>query len=204
MNIRILIADDHRVVSVGIISILRSAYPEMDIDWAKTYDEAKIFLQNSRYDLVMLDIHMPGTLYTQMIPDIKSLQSDVKILIFSSYDQNVALQYIRKGAEGYLNKQCTEEGIKNAISIILETGFYYPPELIPLIMKGTKETNEVRNLTEREYQIFELLAKGNGNLEISNFLHVQVSTISTFKKRIFDKLNISNIAELIDIYKSLH
>jgi DNA-binding NarL/FixJ family response regulator len=204
MNTRILIADDHRVVCVGIISILRSAYPDMIIDWAKTYDEAKNYLQNQRYNVVMLDINMPGTLHTQMIPEIKNLQNDIKILIFSSYDQNIALQYIRKGAEGYLNKQCSEEDVKNAINIILETGYYYPPELIPLIMNGTKETNEIKNLTDREYQIFELLAKGNGNLEISNSLNVQVSTISTFKKRIFEKLNINNIAELIEIYKSLH
>jgi DNA-binding NarL/FixJ family response regulator len=204
MNTRILIADDHRVVCVGIISILRSAYPDMIIDWAKTYDEAKNYLQNHRYNVVMLDINMPGTLHTQMIPEIKNLQNDIKILIFSSYDQNIALQYIRKGAEGYLNKQCSEEDVKNAINIILETGYYYPPELIPLIMNGTKETNEIKNLTDREYQIFELLAKGNGNLEISNSLNVQVSTISTFKKRIFEKLNINNIAELIEIYKSLH
>jgi DNA-binding NarL/FixJ family response regulator len=204
MNTRILIADDHRVVCVGIISILRSAYPDMIIDWAKTYDEAKNYLQNQRYNVVMLDINMPGTLHTQMIPEIKNLQNDIKILIFSSYDQNIALQYIRKGVEGYLNKQCSEEDVKNAINIILETGYYYPPELIPLIMNGTKETNEIKNLTDREYQIFELLAKGNGNLEISNSLNVQVSTISTFKKRIFEKLNINNIAELIEIYKSLH
>ncbi|SEW47534.1 two component transcriptional regulator, LuxR family [Chryseobacterium wanjuense] len=204
MNNRILIADDHLVVSIGIVSILRSAYPNMVIDIAKSYPEAKNCLLAHKYDVIMLDIHMPGTQYTQMIPEIKELQNDIKILIFSSFDQNIALQYIRKGAEGYLNKQCSEDDVKNAINTILETGFYYPPELIPIIMKGTKETTEVKNLTTREFEVFELLAKGNGNLEISSYLNVQVSTVSTFKKRIFEKLKITNIAELIEIYKCLH
>ncbi|GAA4152661.1 response regulator transcription factor [Chryseobacterium ginsenosidimutans] len=204
MNNRILIADDHLVVSIGIVSILRSAYPNMVIDIAKSYPEAKNCLLARKYDVIMLDIHMPGTQYTQMIPEIKELQNDIKILIFSSFDQNIALQYIRKGAEGYLNKQCSEDDVKNAINTILETGFYYPPELIPIIMKGTKETTEVKNLTTREFEVFELLAKGNGNLEISSYLNVQVSTVSTFKKRIFEKLKITNIAELIEIYKCLH
>ncbi len=204
MNIRILIVDDHLVVRVGTVTILRSAYPDVIIDQAKTYDEMIDLLKMHQYALVMLDINMPGTQYTQMVLDIKALQDDVKIMVFSTYEETVALQYIRKGAEGYLNKQCSEEDIKEAVNIILKTGFYYPPGLIPMIMRDIKDTAGVKNLTAREYQVFELLAKGNGNLEISNYLDVQVSTISTFKKRIFEKLKVNNIAELIEVYKSLH
>jgi two-component system, NarL family, response regulator, fimbrial Z protein, FimZ len=204
MNPRILIADDHLVVRVGTAAILRSAYPDIILNQARTYDEVKTYLQAHQYDIVILDINMPGTLYTQMIPEVKALQEHIKILIFSTYDPAIAVQYINKGAEGYLNKQCSEEDIKNAINIILETGFYYPQELIPFIVKGIRESTGVKNLTVREYQVFELLAKGNGNIEISNQLNVQVSTISTFKKRIFEKLKITNIAELIEIYKNMH
>ena len=203
MKKRILIADDHLVVRIGTISILRSTYPNMTMDLAKSYDEAKSYLQTYQYDIIMLDINMPGTQHTKMIQEIKTMQNSIKILIFSSYDQAVAIQYIRKGAEGYLNKQCSEDDVKNAIHTLLETGFYWPPELIPLIMKDAKEEG-TKSLTTREYEVFELLAKGNGNLEICNRLKLQVSTISTFKKRIFGKLKISNIAELIETYKSQH
>ena len=147
---------------------------------------------------------MPGTQYTRMIPELKSIQGDVKILIFSAYDQDIALQYIYKGAEGYLSKQCNEEDIKNAVKTILQMGYYYPQELIPHLINDSKDVNDVAKLSSREYQIFELLAKGNGNLEISNILNIQVSNISTFKKRIFEKLKIKNIVQLAERYMNLH
>ncbi|ANF52890.1 DNA-binding response regulator [Chryseobacterium glaciei] len=203
MNKRILIADDHFVVRAGAAAVLRSVYPNLTIDSAENYGHVKESLQNFRYDLILLDIDMPGTKYTEMISELKSIQKDLKILIFSAYDQNIALQYIRKGAEGYLNKLGTEDDIKNSVKTILETGYYYPPELIPFII-NTNEGNGIKKLTTREYQVFELLAKGNGNLEISTLLGLQINTISTFKKRIFKKLNISNIVELVGIYKNIH
>jgi DNA-binding NarL/FixJ family response regulator len=203
MNTRILIADDHFIVRMGTVTVLKSEQPNLIIDLAENYEEVKKMLQTHYYDLIILDINMPGTRYTEMIPEIKNLQNDIKILIFSSYDQSIALQYINKGAEGYLNKQCNEEDIKNAVKTILETGYYYPLTLIPLI-KNFEELNSIKKLTSREYQIFELLAKGNGNLEISNILNIQVSNISTFKKRVFEKLKINNIIELVEAYKNLH
>ncbi|GEN70430.1 MULTISPECIES: response regulator transcription factor [Chryseobacterium] len=204
MEKRILIADDHSVVRAGTALILRSAYPGLTIDSAENYGRVKEFLKTNHYDLLLLDIDMPGTKYTEMISELKNTQKDLKILIFSAYDQNIAIQYIRKGADGYLNKLGTEEDIKNAIKTILETGYFYPSELIPFIIKNFDGGNSIKKLSPREYQVFELLAKGNGNLEISNHLGLRINTISTFKKRIFQKLKINNIAELIELYKNLH
>jgi DNA-binding NarL/FixJ family response regulator len=204
MEKRILIADDHSVVRAGTALILRSAYPRFTIDSAENYERVKEFLKINHYDLLLLDIDMPGTKYTEMISELKNIQKDLKILIFSAYDQNIAIQYIRKGADGYLNKLGTEEDIKNAIKTILETGYFYPSELIPFIIKNFDGGNSIKKLSPREYQVFELLAKGNGNLEISNHLGLRINTISTFKKRIFQKLKINNIAELIELYKNLH
>jgi DNA-binding NarL/FixJ family response regulator len=204
MEKRILIADDHSVVRAGTALILRSAYSRLTIDSAENYGRVKEFLKTNHYDLLLLDIDMPGTKYTEMISELKNIQKDLKILIFSAYDQNIAIQYIRKGADGYLNKLGTEEDIKNAIKTILETGYFYPSELIPFIIKNFDGGNSIKKLSPREYQVFELLAKGNGNLEISNHLGLRINTISTFKKRIFQKLKINNIAELIELYKNLH
>ena len=104
MQKRILIADDHFVVRAGVAAILRTTYPNLKIDSAENYGRVKESLTSNQYDLLLLDIDMPGTKYTEMIPELKNIQKDLKILIFSAYDQNVALQYIRKGADGYLNK----------------------------------------------------------------------------------------------------
>jgi DNA-binding NarL/FixJ family response regulator len=155
------------------------------------------------YHLLILDIDMPGTQYKKMISELKNIQKDLKILVFSGYDQDVAIQYIREGAEGYLNKQSSEEEIKNAVKTVIEKGYFYPAELIGLIIQN-KRDNPVEKLSSREYEIFKLLADGYGNLEISNKLSIQMSTVSTYKKRIFQKLEVSNIAELIKVYEMMH
>jgi DNA-binding NarL/FixJ family response regulator len=160
MKERILIADDHYVVRAGTSLVLETAYPELKIDFAENYDQVKKKLESSRFDLLILDIDMPGTQYKKMIPELKNIQNDLKILIFSGYDKDVAIQYIREGAEGYLNKQSSEEEIKNAVKTVIEKGYFYPAELIGLIIQN-KRNNPVEKLSSREYEIFKLLADGN-------------------------------------------
>lgn len=203
MNERILIADDHYVVRAGTALVLESAYPELTIDFAEDYNQVTRMLSVQRYGLLILDIDMPGTQYKKMISELKTIQKDLKILVFSGYDKDVAIQYIREGAEGYLNKQSSEEEIKNAVRTVIEKGYFYPAELIGLIIQN-KRDNPAEKLSSREYEIFKLLAGGNGNLEIANRLNIQMSTVSTYKKRIFQKLDVTNIAELIKVYEMMH
>lgn len=169
MNERILIADDHYVVRAGTALVLDSAYPQFKIDFAENYDQVKNHLSNHPCDLLLLDIDMQGTKYKKMIPELKSIQESLKILVFSRYDKDVAIQYIREGAEGYLNKQSSEEEIKEAVRSVIEKGYYYPAELIGLIIQN-KKSNPAEKLSSREYEIFKLLASGTGNLEIGNKL----------------------------------
>lgn len=203
MNDRILIADDHYVVRAGTALVLESAYPKLTIDFAEDYDQVKQMVAKQHYNLLILDIDMPGTQYKKMISELKSIQSTIKILVFSGYDKDVAIQYIREGAEGYLNKQSSEDEIKNAVKAVIEKGCFYPSELIGLIIQN-KRDNPAEKLSSREYEIFKLLADGNGNLEIANKLNIQMSTVSTYKKRIFQKLDVGNIAELIKAYEMMH
>lgn len=203
MNERILIADDHYVVRAGTALVLESAFPSLNIDFAENYEQVKKMLETQQYDLLILDIDMPGTQYKKMISELKDIQKNIKILVFSGYDKDVAIQYIREGAEGYLNKQSSEEEIKNAVKTVLEKGYFYTAELIGLIIQN-KRDNPAEKLSSREYEIFKLLADGNGNLEIANRLNIQMSTVSTYKKRIFQKLDVGNIAELIKVYEMMH
>ncbi|MGC5746769.1 response regulator [Chryseobacterium sp. NFX27] len=203
MNERILIADDHYVVRAGAALVLESAYPKLKIDFAENYDQVKEQVSEHVYDLLLLDIDMPGTQYKKMIPELKSIQKNLKILVFSGHGKDVAIQYIREGAEGYLSKQGCEEEIREAVRSVIQKGYYYPGELIGLIIQN-KKSNPAEKLSSREYEIFKLLAKGSGNLEIGNKLDIQMSTVSTYKKRIFKKLNVSNIAELIKVHEMMH
>lgn len=203
MNKKILIADDHYIVRAGTAMVLESAYPWLNINFAENYEQTKNFIGSNSYDLLILDIDMPGSQYKQMIHELKSIQNSLKILVFSGYDNDVALQYIREGAEGYLNKQSNEEQIKSAVKSILDKGYYYPTELIVPIIQN-KKNSPGEKLSSREYEIFKLLSYGNGNLEIANMLNIKMSTVSTYKKRIFEKLNVANIAELIKAYNLIH
>lgn len=204
MNKRVLIADDHLVVRLGISVALQAEYPNLTIDMAESYEEVMVSLQNHSYFLVILDISMAGIQSTRIISELKNIQKDVKILIFTSYDQNIGLQYIRKGAEGYLHKKCNEQELKNGIKNMFEKGCHYPSQLIPELVKSSRETPVFESLTKREYQIFELLAEGGGNLEISNQLGIKETTVSTIKRNIFKKIKIQNIAELIEMHSNLH
>ncbi|KMQ59700.1 LuxR family transcriptional regulator [Chryseobacterium sp. BLS98] len=203
MNERILIADDHYVVRAGTALVLESVYPKTNIDFAENYDQVKEHISNHDYDLLLLDIDMPGTQYKKMVSELKGIQKNLKILVFSGHGKDVAIQYIREGAEGYLNKQSSKEEIREAVRSVIQKGYYYPSELIGLIVQN-KKSNPSEKLSTREYEIFQLLAKGSGNLEIGNKLDIQMSTVSTYKKRIFKKLNVSNIAELIKVYETMH
>ncbi|MBB6369699.1 response regulator transcription factor [Chryseobacterium shigense] len=203
MNERILIADDHYVVRIGTALVLESEYPSLTVDFAENYDQVKEHISNDDYDLLLLDIDMPGTRYKKMIPELKNIQKNLKILVFSEHGKDIAIQYIREGAEGYLSKQSSKEEIGEAVKSVIQRGHYYPTELIGLIIQN-KKSNPAEKLSSREYEIFKLLAEGTGNLEIGNKLDIQMSTVSTYKKRIFKKLNISNIAELIKVYETVH
>ncbi|WP_217427707.1 LuxR C-terminal-related transcriptional regulator, partial [Flavobacterium collinsii] len=139
-----------------------------------------------------------------MISKIRAIQKNVKILIFSAYDEeNYGLRYINSGADGYLNKLCSEEEFITAITSILTTGKYVSDGLRDKIINNViykKSTNPLDALSNREMEVAKLLVKGDGNHEISHKLNIQSSTISTFKKRIFEKLEITNVLGLAQIF----
>jgi|UPI0006464134 DNA-binding NarL/FixJ family response regulator len=204
MKKKILIADDHSVVRLGTALVLENQITDIDCDYAENYDEVKEKLKEEKFDLLILDIDMEGSTYKYMIRELKNIQEDILILMFSSYKENVAVEYIQEGAEGFLNKMSSEKILVRAVRSIFEDGFYYTPQLIEQLSKyqQKKDVNEV--LSERELQVFRLLAEGNGNLEIANALNIQMTTASTYKRRVFAKLGVNNVIELLKIYNSSH
>ncbi|KQT22916.1 LuxR family transcriptional regulator [Chryseobacterium sp. Leaf405] len=204
MTKKILIADDHSVVRLGTALVLESHIKDISCDYAENYDEVKNKLQEAKFDLLILDIDMEGSTFKYMIRELKTIQEDLPILVFSSYKENVAIEYIREGAEGFLNKMSSEKILIKAVNSVFEDGFYYTPELIKQFSKHQhkKDVNDV--LSERELQVFRLLAEGSGNLEIANALNIQMTTASTYKRRVYAKLEVNNLIELLKIYNSSH
>lgn len=203
-KIKILLADDHSVVRHGISLILREACGEVEILHAENFSEV-IVKSKDNLNLIFLDINLPGGNSTKMIDKIKEINSNVNILMFSAFDEEqYALRYIQAGANGFLNKDSSESEILTAVKSILETGKYISPNVKEQILENVFQktpTNPLEILSDREAEVARLLAKGQGNLEIANKLNLQMTTVSTYKNRIFEKLKIKNIISLVEILK---
>ena len=207
MKYKILIVDDHLVVRTGVTIILQNEIDNLDISYASNFPETIKVLNETVFDLIILDINIPGGKNTVMISDIRSILPDVKILMFSAHEEeSYALRYLDAGANGYLNKLSGENKIVGAVKTIIETGKYISPEIANKLASNELNNcylNPFDKLSKREIEIVKLLVKGNGNLEISNHLNIQMSTVSTYKNRVFEKLKLNNLVELIEIF-NLH
>lgn len=204
MQKEILIVDDHLVVRTGVSIILEEKIKNITITTAENYQEVVNIIKKQKFDLIILDINIPGGRNTAMIQEIKEIQPEVKILIFSVYEEEThACPYIIAGANGYLNKLSDKKMLINAVDTILKSGNYLTPKIVAELIKASinKEgINPLDKLSKREREISELLAKGDGNIEIANKLNIQLTTVSTHKNKIFNKLHIKNIVELISLF----
>jgi DNA-binding NarL/FixJ family response regulator len=201
---KILIVDDHLVVRTGVSIILEEHFKQLKLFTTENYPDTLAFLSQNEVDLIVLDINIPGGKNKEMISEIKEIQPNVKILIFSVYDEaTYAYQYVMAGANGYLNKLSDKDKIILAVDTVLKTGNYFSPDVVTAIIhaSNSKEpVNPLDKLSKREMEICELLIEGHGNLEIANKLDIRMTTVSTHKNKIFSKLNIKNIVELITLF----
>ncbi|MDR6404052.1 MULTISPECIES: response regulator transcription factor [Chryseobacterium] len=210
MEKRILIADDHYVVRMGTAIIIEDHYPQIMIDHAQNFSQVLEKITENEYALVILDIEMPGSTFEHMIKEIKKIRNDIKILIFTSHKEKEAIPYLSVGANGYLNKSCEDTKILDAIQSIFTEGYYYPQVLLHDFINNknykpeSSETRPLDLLSEREAIIYQYLVEGNGILEISNKLDLHMSTISTHKLRIFKKLQVNSIAELVHLHNKYY
>lgn len=199
-----LIADDHSVVRQGISLIVKELYTNAKILTASNFKEIFTILKDTKVDLMVLDINFPEGNSIGIVADILHMQPNVKVLVFTAYDENFyALRYLDAGASGFLNKGCEEEEIKRAITSIFTSGKYVTKNIKEKILDtymSKKPINPLEKLSAREVEVAKLLIKGYGNLEISELLQIKKTTVSTFKIRIFDKLEIANLPSLIELF----
>lgn len=206
---KILIADDHSIVRLGASVIIKENFPQAEIFQAQTYPEVYQLLKKELFDLILLDINMPGGNNIKVIKEVLDIQPSVKILVFSSYDESLyALRYISAGACGYLNKNTAMSELNNAISSIMTRGKYMSEHVKELYVQklttsksSYNKNNPINKLSNREVDVAKHLIKGLGILEVATLLDLSSSTVSTYKSRIFEKLSVNNIPELIELYK---
>lgn len=199
----ILVVDDQEVVRYGTTLILQKSIEDAHVSEASSFEDTLKMLSTKKFDLVILDIDMPGGNNHQMLDVIRLRHPDIKILIFSSYDEQIfGWRYLEAGADGFLSKKTGIEEIKNAVKTLLRDEKYLSPALKQTLLNNftnkKSATNPIQRLSSRENNIMQLLIKGSSVAEIAEKLSLQISTVSTYKKRIFEKLQVSNVIEMIE------
>ena len=199
MNIkRIILADDHSFIRLGLIEILKDEYPAAEI---KQVGDGETLIKEVTlhdWDLVISDLDMPGRSGLEALEQIKLIKPDLPVLILSIYAEDLyAVRVLKAGASGYLNKNSAPDELITAVQRISLGKKYITAEIAEkLLMSGddTKKPHEL--LTNREFEIFKLLALGRTVTQIAESLSLALTTISTYRSRIMDKLNLSTNSDL--------
>jgi DNA-binding NarL/FixJ family response regulator len=200
MMIRILIADDHTVVRRGLKHILADIPFVAVVDEAADGQEVLDRVRRNAYNLVLLDISMPGRSGIEVLRDLKSEQPKLPVLILSMYPEDqYAVRALKAGASGYLTKESAAEELAAAVNKILGGGTYVSATLAERIAAGMgravhRDLHEL--LSDRELQILCLLAGGKTVTEIGSELSLSVKTISTYRTRILSKMGLMTNADL--------
>ena len=195
----ILIADDHAIIRNGLEMLLSSIGKQFSFFHASNKVEIFDNLKENTIDLIVLDLNFEEGNAITWIKEIKTVFPEVKIIIFSSFDESVYKNRVLSlGANAFISKLCMPEEIILAFEQTL-----FEDEIVLKIKKFHKsnKTSLLHVLSNREMEIALLMVKGVANLEISNILTLKKSTVSTYKQRIYDKLNVSSVAGLIEIFK---
>lgn len=198
-----LIIEDHEIVMVAAEMVLEQEFPGTIIHKAGSFQKGlKIFLSHP-LKLVILDVEIPGGSSYQMIHQLRELQPDVPILVYTALEESDrALKFLSAGANGYLCKNEPLTSLKLALKAVFAGKKYVSPLLQELLLnnlysEGSSDRKKGNpDLSEREIEVINLMLKGKWIKEIASELKLKSSTVSTHKIRIFQKLNVHSVIEL--------
>ncbi|WP_281540979.1 response regulator [Maribacter aestuarii] len=205
--IKVLIADNHPIVRMGVRNVLDSATGFEMVDDVATTEELFEKLENVTPDVVMLEMDIPEMNGIAALRKIKKEYPDVKVLMYSGQSEDVyALSAIRAGAFGYLAKSSDIDYIISAVTKVSEGSMFITNELAQRLAfdEGTKKPRRFfRKLSTREVEVLKLLASGKRNKEVAQGLNLNEKTVSTYKARLMKKLNVDNMVDLLQQAKAL-
>jgi DNA-binding NarL/FixJ family response regulator len=204
--LNILIVDDHAIVRRGLKQILEGEKDLATVSEAKDGHEALQMTRDQAWDLVILDINLPGQSGLDVLIELRHLNPKLPVLIMSMYSEDqYAVQAFKAGAVGYLNKQSAPEELVKAIKKISTGGKYVSDSMAEILaakLNTQREKTAQEILSTREYQVLILIASGKTLSEIAATLSLSIKTISTFRARILTKMNLKSNAELT--YYAIH
>ena len=199
--IRTLIADDHAVVRQGLRQILEETGDIVVAGEAATGQEVLHHVRKQEWDLVVLDLNMPGASGIDVLKTLRQERPKLPILVLSMHaEDQYALRVIRAGASGYLTKESAPNDLIQAARKVVAGGRYVSPALAELLVAEVAEGNGGplhKALSDREFQVLRLLGQGMAVSEIAEALSLSPKTVSTYRRRLLDKMSMKSNAELI-------
>lgn len=204
-NITFLLADDHSLIRQGVEIVIDEAGFEGDVFQASNLQKVLTIIRERPIDFMIIDAIFPDGNSLDIIGLIKSVQPNIKILVFSGLEESeYSIKFLNAGANGFLSKVSEEEEIKQAVLRVHHEGRFISSVAQAALLdtlQGKEKFNPIDKLTSRELQVVKMYAEGMGNLEIAYELGIKQNSVSTMKKRVFEKLNIDTLVELISILK---
>ena len=197
--IKILIADDHPVVREGFKQIISKADDLKVTGEALSGFEVLEKISKDNYDVVVLDLSMPGKDGLEVLKDLKNIKPELPVLILSMHPEDqIALRTFKSGASGYLNKESAPGELVNAIRKIYSGGKYVSAALAEKLITDLDKKDEEphESLSDREFQVFKHIASGMDVDEIAEELFISVKTVRTYRDRILEKLELKNNVEI--------
>ncbi|HZL53537.1 MAG TPA: response regulator transcription factor [Terracidiphilus sp.] len=196
----ILIADDHAVVRRGLREILADAIPGADFSEVGNGDEVLSQLGKSQVAMLVLDISMPGRSGIDVLRDVKHTYPRMPVIILSCQPEDqYAVRCLRAGAAAYINKESASEELAMAAKKILSGGHYVSTSLAEKLIANLDESVNKplhESLSDREHEVMRMIAAGVSLTEIGDRLHVSVKTISSYRARIMEKMQMKSNADL--------
>ena len=202
-----LLADDQPIVRSGLKAIISEHFGSCMIDEAENQSDIIRNVKSHAYDLVILDINMEGTDFFQTLSWFKIIAPTTRVLIFTMQpEQILGRTCLQLGAWGFISKRAKPGQFLLVIRQLLDGQKYISSSLASTLIDSSqkKTTNPFQNLSARELEIVLLLDEGKSLVEICDLLHIEYSTVNTHKRKIFEKLMVSNVLSLSRLMRTFH
>ena len=199
-ELKILVADDHSIVRSGIINNLSTCLQDAVFGEAENSSDVLRLFREDKWSLVILDINMPGRSGLEVLKEIKESNSETPVIIFSMYPEDqFAVRAIKAGASAYLSKDISAKELEKAVKSILNGEKYFTSSIVSLISNELMDGHQKpvhTLLSDREHQVFLLIANGKNVSDIGRELSLSVKTISVYRSMILKKMNLKNNSEI--------
>ncbi|HEX8556525.1 MAG TPA: response regulator transcription factor [Pyrinomonadaceae bacterium] len=197
---KVLIADDHAVVRRGLTQLLADEFPDLSAGEAQDAGEVFKLVREQDWDIIILDISMPGRSGLEVLKELKQQRPRVPVLVLTSHpEEQYAVRVLKAGAAGYMTKESAPESLIEGIRKVTAGGRYVSPRLAELLAAAVgaelgKPPHE--SLSDREYRVLCLVGAGKTVGQIAAELSLSVKTVSTYRTRLLEKMGMKTNAEL--------